>query len=102
MFELGKSIKRLRTEAGISQRDLADSAEVTPSFLSLIESGRREPSLATIRKIADALETPEEVLIWDAVQIPDGLDKENRRVCEMAKMLVRSFFETSDVAASSK
>jgi transcriptional regulator with XRE-family HTH domain len=100
MFQLGKTIKRLRTEVGFSQRDLAEAADLTPSFLSLIEKGDREPSLATIRKIADALKIPAEIIIWDAVDVPKHLSKQDQRQCELAKLIVRRFFETSDVASS--
>jgi len=100
MFQLGKTIKRLRTETGLSQRELAEAAGLTPSFLSLIESGEREPSLATIRSLAKALKTPAEIVIWDAVEVPKNLNKEDRRLCEMAKLVVRRYFETSDVASS--
>jgi|SRR6516164_9122149 transcriptional regulator with XRE-family HTH domain len=100
MFQLGKTIKRLRTERGLSQRELAEAADVTPSFLSLVENGEREPSLATVRNIAAALEISPEIIIWDAVEVPKNLSKEDRRQCELAKLIVRRFFETSDVAPS--
>src|SRR5260370_38950585 len=99
MFQLGKTIKRLRTEAGRSQREVAEAAGLTPSFLSLIESGERDPSLATIRSVAKALKIPSEIIIWDAVDVPKNLNSEDRRLCELAKLVVRRYFETSDGAA---
>jgi transcriptional regulator with XRE-family HTH domain len=98
MFHLGKTIKRFRTEANLSQRELAQAAKLTASFLSLIENEEREPSLATIRNIAEALKIPSEIIIWDAVEVPKNLDKLDRRQCELAKLIVRRHFETSDVA----
>ena len=93
MISIGKTIKRLRIERRISQQDLARDSDLTPSFLSLVENGRRQPSLAVIRRLAGSLLIPEEVLIWDSVELPDNLDEKDRRLCEMAKIVVRRFYE---------
>jgi transcriptional regulator with XRE-family HTH domain len=55
---LGERIKALRTEQGLQQRQLAEKAELTPSMVSQIESGRLTPSLHTLGKIAAALGVP--------------------------------------------
>jgi transcriptional regulator with XRE-family HTH domain len=89
MIQLGKTIRRLRTERGISQQDLAHTAKLTPSFLSMVENDRRQPSLAVLHRLSDALGLPDEVLIWDAVQLPVDLTERDRRMCEMAKLIVR-------------
>lgn len=45
----------MRTDAGLTQRRLAALAEIDHGFLSLIERGLREPSLAVLVAIATAL-----------------------------------------------
>jgi hypothetical protein len=35
-------------------------------------------------------------MIWDAVRLPDNLSEEDRRLCEMAKLIVRRFYEAPD------
>ncbi|OLC17269.1 MAG: hypothetical protein AUH29_02485 [Candidatus Rokubacteria bacterium 13_1_40CM_69_27] len=55
MTALGERIRALRGERGLPQRQLAEKAELTPSMVSQIESGRLTPSLNTLRKLADAL-----------------------------------------------
>src|SRR5436309_1338685 len=52
---LGDRIRALRNERELQQRHLAEKAELTPSMVSQIESGRLTPSLNTLRKLADAL-----------------------------------------------
>ncbi|MBI2204667.1 MAG: helix-turn-helix domain-containing protein [Candidatus Rokubacteria bacterium] len=52
---LGQRIKALRMERELQQRQLAEKAELTPSMVSQIESGRLTPSLHTLGKIAAAL-----------------------------------------------
>ena len=58
MTSLGERIKSLRLERDLQQRQLAEKAEMTPSMVSQIESGRLTPSLHTLGKIAAALGVP--------------------------------------------
>jgi transcriptional regulator with XRE-family HTH domain len=51
----GELLKKLREERGLSQSQLALEAELDQSFLSLIERGDRQPSLASLFAICDAL-----------------------------------------------
>jgi transcriptional regulator with XRE-family HTH domain len=96
MIQLGMTIKRLRLEQGMSQKALAEQANLTPSFVSLIENDHRVPSVAVIGRMASALGIPDEVLIWDAVELPRNLNENDRRLCEMAKLIVRRFYESRD------
>jgi transcriptional regulator with XRE-family HTH domain len=52
---IGIEIRRLRLDAGLSQRRLAALADVDHGFLSLVERGQREPSLAVLNAVATAL-----------------------------------------------
>ena len=54
---LGKRIRELRTQLGLSQRQLAGT-EMTRHFISLVESGRALPSERTLRIIASRLGKP--------------------------------------------
>lgn len=60
---LGKNLKRIRTEKGLTQGDIVRSLGVSRSFVSNIESGKTNPTLATIAKLAKALNVPIEELI---------------------------------------
>lgn len=100
MFRLGETIKRLRTERGVSQHALAAEAGLTASYLSLLENGKRSPSLRTVDDIASALDVPLEVILWDAVEIPEGLSDEDQETCESAKAIVRHFYEATDAPSS--
>jgi transcriptional regulator with XRE-family HTH domain len=52
---VGGEIRRMRVDAGLTQRRLVSMAEIDHGFLSLIERGLREPSLAVLVSIATAL-----------------------------------------------
>src|SRR5215208_4054815 len=51
-----EQLKRLRAEKGLSQARLAARAGLDPSTVNQIERGARDPSPATLHKLADALE----------------------------------------------
>ena len=53
--KLGDNLKRIRTEKDISQGDIARALEVDKSFVSNIENGKTNPTLATITKLAKAV-----------------------------------------------
>jgi transcriptional regulator with XRE-family HTH domain len=53
-----KAIRVARSLADLSQGELADRAEIDRSYLSLIESGKRQASIETIEKIATGLGLP--------------------------------------------
>lgn len=53
---LGKAVRQLRRERGVSQEALAYEAGVTSGTLSLIERGRSNPTWGTIKGVAAALD----------------------------------------------
>jgi transcriptional regulator with XRE-family HTH domain len=52
---LGRAIKQLRTERGLSQEEIGLRAEIHPTWISHIESGRNNPAWGSVRRIAAAL-----------------------------------------------
>ncbi|MGW9182849.1 helix-turn-helix domain-containing protein [Agromyces sp. NPDC055661] len=53
--DLGEQVRRYRSARRMSQRALAQVAGVSPGFVSQLENGRAGASIATLRRIADAL-----------------------------------------------
>lgn len=57
-LDVGSTIKKIRKEKNITIKDLATKAKITSSMLSQIEHGTANPSLNTIRTIAQVLDVP--------------------------------------------
>lgn len=53
--DIGHNVRRLREAKGWNQVELSFHADTSPSIVSLIENGKRNPSTATLAKIAGAL-----------------------------------------------
>lgn len=79
MLELGKAIRIVREAKGIRLAVLAERSGVSVPFLSLVEHGDRQPSLAVLRKIADGLGIPAEVLIMLSQPTSGHLQSNDRR-----------------------
>ena len=54
-FNAGERLRVIREMYGLSQRALAKKAGVTNGMISMIEQNRNSPSLATLKKILDAI-----------------------------------------------
>lgn len=52
---LGKRLKQLRAERGLTQAALAKEAGVTLSYIGRLEIGMHDPQLSTLKKLAKAL-----------------------------------------------
>ena len=62
---LGRNIRRLRQQKGLTQEELAFEAEVHLTSIGRIERGERNPSLRVMASIADALSVPLPILLGE-------------------------------------
>lgn len=63
---VGPAVRALREQAGFSQEELADRAELDRTYISGIERGRRNPSVKSLQRVVAALDTSLDVLFVDA------------------------------------
>ena len=73
---VGPVIERLRTEAGLTQSELARRLGTTQAAISKIETGRTIPGLGLLDRIASALGRPIKLTLGEA---PDRSAREERR-----------------------
>lgn len=64
IMNLGRAIKLCRTQKNLKQSELADKANISVSYLSLLEQGKRDPSFSSVEKVAEALEVPISILMF--------------------------------------
>lgn len=72
-MNIGETIRVLRTEKGITQKDLANKLSISPSTIGMYEQNRRVPDINTISKIATIFNVTIDYLIreTDIKQIED-------------------------------
>jgi len=69
---LGKAIRQMRQSQDATLETLAASAGITPNMLSLIERGEGNPTWATVRGIAAALDVSVSTLARAAEKLEDA------------------------------
>jgi transcriptional regulator with XRE-family HTH domain len=57
-INVGKSLRRLRDERGLTIRALASQSGLAVNTLSLIENGKTSPSVSTLQQLASAMDIP--------------------------------------------
>ena len=65
-----KILKRLRTDKGLTLRQLADEVDSNFAYLSQLEAGLAKPSEELVRRIAKYFVQDEEKLVFLARDIP--------------------------------
>jgi transcriptional regulator with XRE-family HTH domain len=63
--DLALKIKLFRVAAGLKQQDVAKALSVTTNFVSMIERGKREPTLKYLRAFSRLVKIPLAVLLWE-------------------------------------
>lgn len=57
-MNVGQAIRLCRTQRGVSQSTIANRANCSVSYLSMLENNKRDPTLSTVTRIAEALHVP--------------------------------------------
>ena len=87
---LGKRIRQLRQARSpkLTQEDLAERADISVSFLSMIERGERAPHIETLLRVAAALQVSiSELFLFEdeAAASPRALDPALKPIAEFVK-----------------
>ncbi|WP_447890098.1 helix-turn-helix domain-containing protein [Pseudomonas hormoni] len=61
----GKVLRQRRKEAGLTQEQLAHDADIQRNYVSLIERGVHQPTVAVLFKLASALKCPASAILID-------------------------------------
>jgi transcriptional regulator with XRE-family HTH domain len=72
--DLALKIKLFRVAAGMKQQDVAEALSVTTNFVSMIERGKREPTLKYLKQFSQQVKVPLAVLLWEP---PENSNKKN-------------------------
>ncbi len=87
---VGTKIRKLREELGLTQEDLAKSVALSSEFISLLELGRRSPSLESLSRIAKFFDKDIAYFILEKQESFDSLLKGDK-LDSHEKRLLRKF-----------
>lgn len=81
MSNFPSKIKKLRTEKGLTQKQIAESLNVSQNAIYNWENGKREPNLDMIKQIAKYFDFPLYLLLDDNYELGDiALEKKRARI----------------------
>lgn len=63
-MNIGQAIQLARSKRQMTQAMLAKRAGISVSYLSMLERGRRDPPLSTLKQVSAALVMPLEILFF--------------------------------------
>ena len=89
-----KAFRICRAAFGLRQSELADRMPITASQLSLIEAGKRQPSVRVVEALGKALGVPT-ALVALLASTPSDLQREDDS-SEMARALLRVLVAASE------
>ncbi|MHB1407860.1 MAG: helix-turn-helix domain-containing protein [Desulfitobacteriaceae bacterium] len=76
---IGENIRKIRVQKKISLKTLAGKTGLTPSFLSQVERDLADPSINSLRRVADALDVPIFALLVSEKQPSPVVRKDERK-----------------------
>ena len=89
-----ENLKAIRKNKGLTQVMLAELADLSSGLIGDIESGRRNPTLTTIEKIALALNVPVQQLFYNPENsIPEGVYETRDELKKLLHILIDKAFE---------
>ena len=94
---LNEALRLIRVFYDITQRDMAARLQIAPSYLSEIESGKKEPTMLLLKKYSDELKIPMSSILFFAEHMEDGqATKLKTAVSEKVLALLRFIAARSD------
>ncbi len=86
---VGREVRRRRHAQGMTLHALSAGSGLTPNYIGEIESGKRDPSITTVGKLASGLKTP----LGELLGLPD-LPGDSIEAARLLSALPRDVRET--------
>ena len=99
--DYAKAFRIVRAAFGLRQGELAERMPITASQLSLIEAGKRQPSLRAVDALAKALGVPAALITLLASAPTDVESRSDEGVSDLARALLRTLVAAKEEPQSS-
>lgn len=91
-MNIGEAIKKMRTDRGFSQKELAEMSGISQNALCNIEKGYSFPSKDTIKAICYAMDIPVSWLLFSSITEED-VPEEKREIFNALREPMMKVFE---------
>ena len=98
-MNIGITIRKIRKRKKLSQKELSRISNISQTYISQIESGEKNPSIAIIEKIGDVLNVPFQIISFlsldnDISSIPESKQESYKQIEPAVKAMIEEFFFT--------
>ena len=87
--DFAKAFRVIRAAFGLRQSELAARMPITASQLSLIESGKRQPSVRVVKALGDAVGVPTALISLLASTTDEVDGKSDDHIADLSRALLR-------------
>lgn len=94
--DYAKAFRIIRAAFGLQQAELAARMPITASQLSLIEAGKRQPSVRVVNALASAVGVPTALVSVLASSVDEVASKPDRDIGDLARALLRLLVAAKD------
>src|SRR4051812_18315447 len=84
---LNEALRMIRVFHDKSQREVASALEISPSYLSEIEKGTKEPSLQILHRYSDELSIPLSSILFFSEHMDDGMPSNRTKTFVSGKVV---------------
>jgi len=99
--DYARAFRVIRAASGLKQAELAARIPITASQLSLIEAGKRMPSVKVVEGVAKALNIPATMVTLLASSAADVEGKESSHIAALSSTLLRALLSVEKSTHSS-
>jgi len=96
MQNYARAFRIIRAAFGLKQAELAARVPITASQLSLIEAGKRTPSLRVVNGMANAVGIPPALVSLLASSAAEIDSDQNQHISDLARTLLRMLVSTRE------
>jgi transcriptional regulator with XRE-family HTH domain len=70
-MKLGTALKEIRKSKNKTQDDVCGDLDISQTYLSQVESDKKQPSLPMLRRISNYYKVPIPIIMWKAIEPSD-------------------------------
>lgn len=100
-MNVGRAIRLCRVKRGASQGTVARRASCSVSYLSMLENNKRDPTLSTLAKVAQALQIPIGLLFFLAAEREDLGPVDEKTTSKVMQSALASLAKPTDAITQS-
>jgi transcriptional regulator with XRE-family HTH domain len=94
MISKGKILRLLRDSLNLRQDEVAARANISPGYLSLIENGKKEPSLEVLHALSEIYNVPFYLFVWNEDDLKRTRNAKERKIVESVNEFMEQLFLT--------